>query len=487
VVHRQRCRNGVNPARLTLGEPICEVIQWPIQGRVHEYRALLIFTKGQGVGGAAPNRVQRLQTAFGSPVAYAPGSPPAMESGLITPSALIRTGAAKRVTSAERPFLQNQLKFLQKTKPVLIIVGAYPNSKTNVFGGVIYNCMLLRTTKLYSLFSIYEFDITQKSIPPPHILIRFFFSVLRIIRFFFLLFVLSCSSRKPILVILFAALSFSFIEKSILSILCRLFGIKSAIYPLGCQLINDCYSLSILGLLIRLSMRAPNFLFSQGSIWSDFFLCFCSVPTNKIYLLPSWTATSALLTRAEIICSRVSAELEMPHYVYTGWLVEEKGLIVLLEAFKQFIRLGYYSRLSILGSGPLLDQMLSIINASHLANYVHVLGKLSHSDTLKFLASYADVFILPSFNEGIPNSLIEATSLGIPSIVTSVGCITDYYSSDSVAYAEPRSISSLLDAMIFCHAKNNRANLSRHGTLSAFTHFSTDSVVDNLVSFISAI
>jgi len=106
VVQRQRCRNGVNPARLTLGEPICGVIQWPIQGRVHEYRALLIFTKGQGVGGAAPNRVQRLQTAFGSPVAYAPGSPPAMESGLITPSALIRSGAAKGVTS--RPALGAQ-------------------------------------------------------------------------------------------------------------------------------------------------------------------------------------------------------------------------------------------------------------------------------------------------------------------------------------------------------------------------------------------
>jgi len=48
---------------------------------------------------AAPNRVQRLQTAFGSPGAYAPGSPPAMESGLITPLALIRTGAGMGVTS----------------------------------------------------------------------------------------------------------------------------------------------------------------------------------------------------------------------------------------------------------------------------------------------------------------------------------------------------------------------------------------------------
>jgi glycosyltransferase involved in cell wall biosynthesis len=388
---------------------------------------------------------------------------------------------------AEHSSLNNKFKFMHKSKPVIIIVGAYPNGKTSVFGGVIYNCMLLRATKLYSFFSVCEFDITQKSIPPPHVLIRLFFSLSRIIRFSLLLLVLSCSNRQPKLVILFAALSVSFIEKSFFSVVCRLFGIKSAIYPLGCQLINDCYSTSTLGLLIRLSMRAPNFLFSQGSTWSNFFLHFCSVPPNKIRLLPSWTSTPSLLSHAKIVCNRVSAELEIPHYVYTGWLVEEKGLLVLLEAFKQFLRLGFHSRLSILGSGPLQDQIHSIINASQLADSVYVLGKLSHSDTLKFIASHADIFVLPSFNEGIPNSLIEATSLGIPSIVTNVGCISDYYPCDSVVYVEARSVSSLLHAMKICHDKNNRANLSRHGAISASTHFSTDSVVDNLVSFISNI
>jgi len=39
VVHRQWYENGVHPARLTLGEPIFGVIQWPIQGRVSVGRA----------------------------------------------------------------------------------------------------------------------------------------------------------------------------------------------------------------------------------------------------------------------------------------------------------------------------------------------------------------------------------------------------------------------------------------------------------------
>ena len=54
----------------------------------------------QGVGRTAPNRVQRRQTAFGSPGAYTPGGHPAMEGGLIKPLTLIRIGAAEGVTSA---------------------------------------------------------------------------------------------------------------------------------------------------------------------------------------------------------------------------------------------------------------------------------------------------------------------------------------------------------------------------------------------------
>ena len=64
------------------------------------HRTVFLATGSKAAGRAAPDRVQRLQTAFSSPGAYTPGSPPAMESGLITPLALIRTGAAMGVTSA---------------------------------------------------------------------------------------------------------------------------------------------------------------------------------------------------------------------------------------------------------------------------------------------------------------------------------------------------------------------------------------------------
>jgi hypothetical protein len=63
------------------------------------YRDFRIVVGSKGIGRATQDGVQHLQTALGSPGAYAPGSPPAMEGGLITPSALIGTGPLMGVTS----------------------------------------------------------------------------------------------------------------------------------------------------------------------------------------------------------------------------------------------------------------------------------------------------------------------------------------------------------------------------------------------------
>ena len=48
---------NIHPARLTLGEPIRGVIQWPIQGRVPKHRTLLLVARGQGVGRTVTIRV----------------------------------------------------------------------------------------------------------------------------------------------------------------------------------------------------------------------------------------------------------------------------------------------------------------------------------------------------------------------------------------------------------------------------------------------
>jgi hypothetical protein len=50
------------------------------------YRDFRIVVGSRGIGRATQDEVQQLQTALGSPEAYASGGPPAMEGGLTNPT-----------------------------------------------------------------------------------------------------------------------------------------------------------------------------------------------------------------------------------------------------------------------------------------------------------------------------------------------------------------------------------------------------------------
>ena len=59
-----------------------------------------------------------------------------------------------------------------------------------------------------------------------------------------------------------------------------------------------------------------------------------------------------------------------------------------------------------------------------MQNFVFLKGWLNDTDYIKILEE-SDIFVLPSYAEGFPLSLIEALAFGLPCIVTDVGGITD--------------------------------------------------------------
>ena len=65
-----------------------------------------------------------------------------------------------------------------------------------------------------------------------------------------------------------------------------------------------------------------------------------------------------------------------------------------------------------------------LITSLNLEQIIEVHGWLSDEDLLK-IRKKAHVFLLPSYNEGLPMALIEAMSLGLVPIVTPVGGIPE--------------------------------------------------------------
>lgn len=75
-----------------------------------------------------------------------------------------------------------------------------------------------------------------------------------------------------------------------------------------------------------------------------------------------------------------------------------------------------------IGDGPEMPRILSIISDNKISSQVTVRGRLSNKEVVEFYkSSYCDLFINVSTSEGLPVSIMEAQSFGIPVLATDVG------------------------------------------------------------------
>ncbi|MDR6940219.1 glycosyltransferase [Mucilaginibacter pocheonensis] len=89
-------------------------------------------------------------------------------------------------------------------------------------------------------------------------------------------------------------------------------------------------------------------------------------------------------------------------------LAKEKGLFRLIDIMQE---LPANYTLSIVGEGPLLDELKAYVALKQLNNRIAFMGKISG------ISSYIiqhDLMVLSSFTEGFPNVVLEALSVGVP-------------------------------------------------------------------------
>jgi glycosyltransferase involved in cell wall biosynthesis len=107
-----------------------------------------------------------------------------------------------------------------------------------------------------------------------------------------------------------------------------------------------------------------------------------------------------------------------------GRLVPAKGHRILLEALRLLRDRAIPIRLTLIGGGPDLPDLQQFVERYNLTDLVTFTSALSHSQTIAQLRR-ADIFALASFAEGIPVALMEAMSLGIPCVATSIAGIPE--------------------------------------------------------------
>jgi glycosyltransferase involved in cell wall biosynthesis len=87
----------------------------------------------------------------------------------------------------------------------------------------------------------------------------------------------------------------------------------------------------------------------------------------------------------------------------------------MLEAFKQVVEKHPEYTLKFFGDGPDEEKMKSYAEELGISQNVCFCGR---SDNILEDISHSEIFVLSSDYEGIPNSLLEAMSLGLPCVST---------------------------------------------------------------------
>ncbi|MDD5430709.1 MAG: glycosyltransferase family 4 protein [Candidatus Pacebacteria bacterium] len=109
-----------------------------------------------------------------------------------------------------------------------------------------------------------------------------------------------------------------------------------------------------------------------------------------------------------------------PTLVFVGRLVPWKGVEMLINAVSKLKNKYPDIMLEILGDGPEMKNLQLITDNLKLKNNINFRGRINSRETMEILAKAA-VFVLNTNYEGLPHTVLEAMSIGVPVITTPVG------------------------------------------------------------------
>lgn len=186
------------------------------------------------------------------------------------------------------------------------------------------------------------------------------------------------------------------------------------------------------------------------------------ISPEKIHLIPNGVDTQVFSPVSNMKKQEIRQMLNIPDritFIYVGGLTVNKRQHICVDAILKLIKDGFDLQLLLIG--PDRNNGVELLNIQAVLNkYPELKDRIifiNHTDKPFLYYQASDYFFLISGYEGMPNSLLEAMSVGLPSIVTKIPGIIDLIVDDETGkFVEPNSedIQDKVRRLLSSHTKS---------------------------------
>ena len=205
---------------------------------------------------------------------------------------------------------------------------------------------------------------------------------------------------------------------------------------------------------------------------------------NKPILLASTIVDDSVFSKYEIehLLDKRRYAIDF-NIIFLSRVEEAKGIFLALDAFSILKKIYKKARLTIVGHGSRYNDAINHCD-EWLRKDVIFCGHLEGEEKYRMLSD-ASCYFLPTYGEGMPNSVLEAMAFGLPVITRAVGGIKDFFEDGEMGYVteslDPEVFSNLIGMLIENPLRCEE--MGRYNRDYSFSHFRASKAAEKLLSF----
>ena len=164
--------------------------------------------------------------------------------------------------------------------------------------------------------------------------------------------------------------------------------------------------------------------------------------------------------------------------LFVSRLIERKGLQFVIPQLKKVLAdVNQEIELVIVGDGPYKEELVKITEENKLSEIVRFEGQKDKKAVVEYCQN-ADIFILPSKKEGMPNVVLEAMACGLPIIMTPCEGSKELVKANGYVVPVDRFSDKLIE---LCNDEEERKEFGLNSRNVVVESFSWDSIVEQYI------